>query len=123
MDPTAFRENASGAGRGRDLMRPRFTGDVWTDAKLLQAEELMVEAREFAACRALLPAIRPARRGVRMWIGTVLLAAGRRLLGSFPKVEHGAKHSAGETGSARVPSACPVCRSSLLEASSGQRTP
>ena len=119
MDPTGLRKSASGAGRGRDLVRPRFTGDVWTDAKLLQAEELMVEAREVAARRALLRGIRPPGRGVRNWIGAVLLAAGRRVLGSFAGQEPGTSESADRSDRKR--SACPVCRSLELEASSGQR--
>ena len=102
-------------------MTRRFTGDVWTDAKLLQAEELMVEAREFAVRRALLRGIRPSRRGVRVRIGAVLLAAGRRLLGSFADLEHGAHGSADGTAADRILSVCPVCRSLGLEAPDGQR--
>jgi len=62
----------------------RWTGDVWTDAKLLQADELVAEARAFAARRALLRDPRPPRRPVRAWLGSLLLAAGHRLLGSVP---------------------------------------
>ena len=62
----------------------RSTGDVWTDAKLLQAEELVAEARAFAARRVLLRDSRPPRRRVRVWLGSLLLAAGHRLLGPGP---------------------------------------
>src|SRR5262245_7624 len=67
--------------RGRATMRRYVTGDVWTDAKLLHAEERMAEARAVTARRACLRASRPPRRGVRRWLGWVLLAAGHRLLG------------------------------------------
>ena len=64
------------------VTRRRSTGDVWTDARLLQAEERVAEARAFAARRALLRDLRPPRRGARVWLGSLLLALGHRLLGS-----------------------------------------
>jgi hypothetical protein len=66
------------------MMKRHVTGDVWTDAKLLQAEERMAEARAFVARRALLRGSRPPRRSVRVWLGSFLLAVGHRLLGSVP---------------------------------------
>jgi hypothetical protein len=65
-------------------MKRPSTGDVWTDVKLLQAEERMAAARAFTARRALLRDSRPPRRGVRVWLGSFLLAVGHRLLGSVP---------------------------------------
>jgi hypothetical protein len=80
MDSTAIRERRT----GRSIMKRHVTGDVWTDAKLLQAEELVAEARAFTARRALVRDSRPPRRGVRVWLGSFLLAVGHRLLGSVP---------------------------------------
>jgi hypothetical protein len=67
-------------------MKRYMTGDPWTDAKLLHAEERMAEARAHAARRALLRESRPTRRGAaRAWLGTRLLALGQRLLDSAPR--------------------------------------
>jgi hypothetical protein len=44
----------------------------------------MAAARAFTARRALLRDSRPPRRGVRVWLGSFLLAVGHRLLGSVP---------------------------------------
>jgi hypothetical protein len=65
-------------------MKRHFTGDVWADAKLLQAEERAAEARAFTAQRVLLRDSRPPRHSVRIWLGSFLLAVGHRLLGSAP---------------------------------------
>jgi hypothetical protein len=65
-------------------MKHYLTGDPWTEAKLLHAEELAAEARAYAARWALLQEARPPRRRARVWLGTLLLAAGGRLLGSVP---------------------------------------
>src|SRR5262245_17035816 len=92
-------------------MRRHATGDVWTDAKLLQAEELMADARGRAARRALLRNARPPRGGMRAWLGGVLLATGRRLLGSRARPDRDASDAPGRAA------ACPVCRSPWLEAS------
>ena len=67
-----------------NIIKRHVTGDIWTDAKLLHAEERMAEARALAARRALLRDSRPPRRGMRVWLGSFLLAAGYRLLGSLP---------------------------------------
>lgn len=64
-------------------MRRRLTGDIWVDARLLHAEELVAEAHAFTARRALLRDARPPRRGLRVWLGSFLLAVGQRL-GSVP---------------------------------------
>ena len=72
-------------------MTRHFTGDLWADAKLLQAEERASAARDFTARRALIRDSRPRRRGARIWLGSVLVAVGHRLLGS-------ATCSAGPTG-------------------------
>jgi hypothetical protein len=66
-------------------MKRRFTGDIWADAKLLHAEELAAEARVRVARRALLRDSRPPRRRARVWLGSLLLAAGHRLLDSVPR--------------------------------------
>jgi len=60
-------------------MKRYLTGDVWADAMLLHAEEHMAEARAFTARRALLRDSRAPRRGVRVWLGSFLLAVGHRL--------------------------------------------
>jgi hypothetical protein len=65
-------------------MKHYLTGDPWTEAKLLHAEELHAEARAHAARWALLREARPPRRRLRVWLGTLLLAAGRRLIDSAP---------------------------------------
>ena len=65
-------------------MKHYLTGDPWTEVKLLHAEELAAEARAYAARWALLREPRPPRRRARVWLGTLLLAAGRRLLDSVP---------------------------------------
>src|SRR5581483_8072312 len=61
--------------RGRSTMRRHWTGDVWVDASLLRGEELIAEARARAARRARLRDARPPRHGVRVWLGSALLAA------------------------------------------------
>jgi hypothetical protein len=68
----------------RSCMRRPWTGDVWTDAKLLESQERIAEAHALAARRPLLRASRPPGRGVRIWLGSCLLALGHRLLGSVP---------------------------------------
>jgi acyl-coenzyme A thioesterase PaaI-like protein len=70
--------------KGKSIVKRNVTGDLWADAKLLQAEERVAEARAFTARRALLRDSRPPRRGVRVWLGSFLLAVGHRLLGSVP---------------------------------------
>ena len=65
-------------------MKRRYTGDIWADAKLLQAEEIAAAARAYAARRAQLRDGRPPRGRARVWLGTWLLRAGRRLLDSVP---------------------------------------
>ena len=69
----------------RNHYERHVTGDLWADAKLLHAEERMAEARAVAARRVLLRESRPARPGVRVRLGTLLLAAGHRLLRSAPR--------------------------------------
>lgn len=63
-------------------MKRHMTGDIWADAKLLEVDELMEEARASTARRALTLESRPPRRGVRVRLAVLLLAAGHRLLGS-----------------------------------------
>jgi hypothetical protein len=72
------------AASERAIVKRNWTGDTWTDVKLLHAEERMAEARAFAARRALLRESRPPRCGVRVRLGVVLLAMGHRLLRSVP---------------------------------------
>src|SRR5262249_60953722 len=66
------------------LMRTYRTGDSWTDAYLIRADERMAEACAYVARRALLRDARPPRRPARVWLGSILLAAGHRLLGTGP---------------------------------------
>jgi hypothetical protein len=82
--------------RSVNIMKRHVTGDIWTDAKLLQAEERMAQARAFTARRALLRDSRPPRRGVRVWLGSFLLAAGHRLLGLPPSSAASASRSVQE---------------------------
>jgi hypothetical protein len=70
----------------RDRIRRPFTGDAWTDVKLLQAEERAAAARDATARRVPGRDSRPSRRRARAWLGSVLLAAGRRLVGPAPGV-------------------------------------
>jgi hypothetical protein len=68
----------------RDPTAPskRFlTGDVWADARLLQAAERMAKAHASTAQRALLRGSRPPRLRVRVWLGSFLRAVGHRLCG------------------------------------------
>ena len=65
-------------------MQRHFTGDLCADAKLLQADARMTQARARAARRAMLRHSRPPRRGVRVRLGAFLLVVGHRLLGSVP---------------------------------------
>ena len=63
-------------------MRTYRIGDPWTEAHLLRAEDQLAEARTYVARRALLREARAPRRPVRMWLGSVLVAVGNRLLGT-----------------------------------------
>jgi hypothetical protein len=63
-------------------MKRYSTGDFWADARLLEAEERMAAARAATAGWALLRDGRPPRRGVRLWLGSILLAVGHRLVGA-----------------------------------------
>jgi hypothetical protein len=83
-------------------MRQFRSGDAWAEGQLRRATEVLTEARAFsvegqlrqarkgpAEDRALTarwarrPGPRPSR-GARIWLGSVLLAMGRRLLRSAP---------------------------------------
>jgi hypothetical protein len=68
-----------------------WIGDAWTEACLLKAEEALEEARARSARRALLRDARPPRRTARVWLGSVLLALGHRLLRSVPGSEASAR--------------------------------
>jgi hypothetical protein len=65
--------------------------DAWTEACLLRTEELLAEARVLADRRRLLRGSRPPRRRARVMLGSVLLAAGQRLLDSAPAGRPGAE--------------------------------
>ena len=65
-------------------MRTYRIGDSRTEAYLLRAEEQMAEARALAARRAALRDARPPRRPTRAWLGSILLAAGHRLIRTAP---------------------------------------
>ena len=58
--------------------------DPRTEAYLRRAEEVLAEARAFSTRRALLREARPPRRPARVWLGSILLAAGHRLLRAAP---------------------------------------
>src|SRR5437016_3649457 len=99
--PTTFRVIDSLAGRvddvdrsrracrrrpRRPLMRRYYIGDLRTEAYLLKVEEALAEARASSARRALLRDASPPRRRAQVWLGSVLLAAGHRLLGESPTI-------------------------------------
>jgi len=65
-------------------MKTYRTGDPWAEAHLLRAEDQLVEARTYVAQRAVLRDAPPTRRPVRVWLGSVLLAVGHRLLRTAP---------------------------------------
>jgi len=65
------------------LMR-MYGVDPRTEACLLKAEEALAAARAFNARRAALRDRARPRRRARVWLGSVLLAAGHRLLRSVP---------------------------------------
>ena len=65
-------------------MRMYHIGDPRAEAYLLKVEEMLAEARAFSARRALLRDARPPRRKARVWLGSVLLAVGHRLLQTVP---------------------------------------
>lgn len=98
--PTTFQVIDSFAGRMDDAdwsrrslqapdteapVRTYPIGDPRTEAYLLKVEEMLVEARAFSARRALLRGARPPRRKARVWLGSILLAVGHRLLQSVPE--------------------------------------
>ena len=66
-------------------MRTYRIGDPRVEAYLLRAEETLAEARAFSARQALIRDARPPRRQARVWLGSVLLAVGHRLLRSVPE--------------------------------------
>jgi hypothetical protein len=83
-------------------MRQFRSGDAWADGELRRAEEAlalaraltaegrMVQAREVLAeglaARPPFPCeSRPPRRPARVWLGSVLLAVGHRLLRTSPR--------------------------------------
>ena len=65
-------------------MRTDLIGDAWTQAYLLRAKERMEEARAFSARQALIRDARPPHRPARVWLGSLLLAVGQRLLRPAP---------------------------------------
>src|SRR5262245_7292002 len=67
-------------------MRQSPIRDAVVEYWLLQAEERLADARALAARRALLRDARPPRRRPRVWLGSVLIAVGRRLLGPVPEL-------------------------------------
>ena len=99
-----------GAARTRIRMRRHSTGDIWMDAKLLQVEERMADARRLAARRARLRAAGPPRRGVRVRLAAVLLVASERLLGPFGTRESATSDPSGGAVAAPSEGACPQCR-------------
>ena len=66
-------------------MRTYRIDDPRVEAYLLRAEVQLAEARAFSTRRALLRDARPPRRPARVWLGSVLLAVGHRLLRAAPR--------------------------------------
>jgi hypothetical protein len=65
-------------------MRTYRISDPRVEAYLLRAEEQVAEARAFSARLALIRDARPPRRPPRVWLGSLLLAVGHRLLRPAP---------------------------------------
>ena len=65
-------------------MRTHRIGDPRVEAYLQRADEIVAEARAFTTRRALLRDARPPRRPARIWLGSVLLTVGHRLLRTAP---------------------------------------
>jgi hypothetical protein len=65
-------------------MRPNGILDPQTEVYLLRAEEVLAGALASKARRALLRDSRPPRPRARVWLGSVLLAIGHRLLRGAP---------------------------------------
>jgi hypothetical protein len=65
-------------------MRTNRIGDPRVEPYLRRADEIVAEARVFTTRRALLRDLRPPRRPARIWLGSVLLALGQRLLRAAP---------------------------------------
>jgi hypothetical protein len=80
------------------------SGDAWAEGQLRRAEEVLTEARAVSgeghllrvgevrapsrtvmARQAIFRDSRPPRRGARVWLGSILLAMGHRLLRSTPR--------------------------------------
>jgi hypothetical protein len=65
-------------------MREYRYGDLRDETYLVRTEGLRAETRAFDHRRALLDDARPPGRRARVWLGSVLLAAGHRLLRAAP---------------------------------------
>jgi hypothetical protein len=66
-------------------MRRRSIADPWVESHLLRAEEILAEARAFAAARrAMLGDSDAPRRWAWTWFGAILLTVGGRLRRSAP---------------------------------------
>jgi hypothetical protein len=61
-------------------MRQRHVDDPWAQQLLNRAEELLAEARAFMAQQATGLECRRPLRAARVWLGSVLITLGRRLL-------------------------------------------
>src|SRR5262245_39202190 len=66
---------------GRSIMRQLRTGDPWIDAHQMRPEELLAEARVFAAQRAILRGASRPPRAERGWAALTLAPIGRWLVG------------------------------------------
>jgi hypothetical protein len=60
--------------------------DPHLQGHMMRAEEMLEEARAYVARQALLRDSRAPRRPARVWLGSVLLAVGHRLLRSVPEL-------------------------------------
>jgi hypothetical protein len=66
-------------------MRHFQTDDAGAGQLLMRAEERLAEARAFTTGRALLPDAPRQPRAARIWLGSVLIAVGNRLVRPLPK--------------------------------------
>jgi len=66
-------------------MRQRLIDDPWARQLLDRAEDRLSEARDFTIGRALVGPRRPPRGTARVWLGSLLISMGLRLLRPVPK--------------------------------------
>jgi hypothetical protein len=66
-------------------MRQRLTDDPWAQQLLDRAEDRLAGARAFRARQAAVDPLRRRPGAARVWLGSLLVAIGHRLLGPVPE--------------------------------------